>query len=82
VPLSFDAALVSYRLYEKHGGHMDYYKESLKLHETHQGKLAVVSKVPLANKDDLSTAYTPGVRGYSDSVPGNRRRNDESEYRE
>ncbi len=40
---------------------MDYYKESLKLHETHQGKLAVVSKVPLKNKDDLSTAYTPGV---------------------
>ena len=61
MPLSFDAALVSYRLYEKNGGHMDYYKESLALHEKHQGKLAVVSKVPLANKDDLSTAYTPGV---------------------
>lgn len=40
---------------------MDYYKESLKLHEAHRGKVAVVSKVPLANKDDLSTAYTPGV---------------------
>jgi malate dehydrogenase (oxaloacetate-decarboxylating) len=40
---------------------MDYYKESLTLHEKHRGKLAVVSKVPLANKDDLSTAYTPGV---------------------
>lgn len=40
---------------------MDYYKESLKLHEEHQGKLSVVSKVPLKNKDDLSTAYTPGV---------------------
>lgn len=40
---------------------MDYYKESLRLHEQHRGKLAVVSKVPLANKDDLSTAYTPGV---------------------
>jgi malate dehydrogenase (oxaloacetate-decarboxylating) len=40
---------------------MDYYKESLKLHEKHQGKIAVVSKVPLENKDDLSTAYTPGV---------------------
>lgn len=40
---------------------MDYYKESLKLHEAHQGKVAVVSKVPLENKDDLSTAYTPGV---------------------
>ncbi|HVI41324.1 MAG TPA: malic enzyme-like NAD(P)-binding protein, partial [Anaerovoracaceae bacterium] len=40
---------------------MDYYKESLKLHEEHQGKLAVISKVPLKNKDDLSIAYTPGV---------------------
>lgn len=40
---------------------MDYYKESLKLHEKHQGKLAMLSKVPLKNKDDLSTAYTPGV---------------------
>ncbi len=40
---------------------MDYYKESLKLHEENQGKLAVVSKVPLKDKDDLSIAYTPGV---------------------
>lgn len=40
---------------------MDYYKESLKLHEKHRGKLAVVSKVPLEDKDDLSIAYTPGV---------------------
>lgn len=40
---------------------MDYYKESLKMHEENKGKMAVVSKVPLKNKDDLSTAYTPGV---------------------
>lgn len=40
---------------------MDYYQESLKLHEKHKGKLAVVSKVPLENSDDLSLAYTPGV---------------------
>lgn len=40
---------------------MDYYKESLRLHALHKGKLAVVSKVPLKSKDDLSTAYTPGV---------------------
>ena len=40
---------------------MDYYKESLKLHEENKGKLGVVCKVPLKNKDDLSTAYTPGV---------------------
>lgn len=40
---------------------MDYYKESLKMHEKHKGKMAVASKVPVKNKDDLSTAYTPGV---------------------
>lgn len=40
---------------------MDYYKESLNMHETHKGKMEVASKVPVKDKDDLSTAYTPGV---------------------
>lgn len=40
---------------------MDYYKEALKLHEKNRGKIEVVSKVDVKNKDDLSTAYTPGV---------------------
>lgn len=40
---------------------MDYYKESLRIHEEHKGKIAIASKVPLNNKDDLSVAYTPGV---------------------
>ncbi|HHU16709.1 MAG: NAD(P)-dependent malic enzyme [Anaerovoracaceae bacterium] len=40
---------------------MDYYKESLKLHEKNRGKLSVVSKVPIKTKKDLSIAYTPGV---------------------
>ena len=40
---------------------MDYYEESLKMHLLNQGKLEVVSKVPVKTKDDLSTAYTPGV---------------------
>jgi len=40
---------------------MDYFKESLKLHEKHRGKIEVTSKVPLKNHDDLSLAYTPGV---------------------
>jgi malate dehydrogenase (oxaloacetate-decarboxylating) len=39
----------------------DVYEQSLALHAAHQGKLAVASKVPLANKADLSLAYTPGV---------------------
>ena len=40
---------------------MDYYAESLKLHEKHRGKIEVISKIPLQNRDDLSLAYTPGV---------------------
>jgi len=35
--------------------------DALKLHRDHQGKIEVVSKVPLRGKDDLSLAYTPGV---------------------
>lgn len=40
---------------------MNYNEMSLRLHEEHGGKLEVVSKVPVKNRDDLSTAYTPGV---------------------
>ena len=40
---------------------MDYAKESLKLHEQLKGKIEIISKVPVATKDDLSLAYTPGV---------------------
>lgn len=37
------------------------YQKSLDLHAHFGGKLGVVSKVPLHNKEDLSLAYTPGV---------------------
>ncbi|MFY9213217.1 MAG: NAD(P)-dependent malic enzyme [Tissierellaceae bacterium] len=40
---------------------MDYAKLSLKMHEENQGKIEVVSKVKIDTRDDLSTAYTPGV---------------------
>lgn len=40
---------------------MDYYEEALKLHAEQRGKLEIASKVPLETRDDLSTAYTPGV---------------------
>ena len=40
---------------------MDYAKESLKKHAEWKGKVAVVSKVKVENKEDLSLAYTPGV---------------------
>jgi len=39
----------------------DVYQNSLKMHEKYRGKLAIVSKVSLLTKDDLSLAYTPGV---------------------
>ena len=40
---------------------MDYAKESLRLHNQWKGKIEVVATVPVATKDDLSLAYTPGV---------------------
>jgi malate dehydrogenase (oxaloacetate-decarboxylating) len=40
---------------------MDYGQKALLLHEKMRGKIEVNSKVPVNNRDDLSTAYTPGV---------------------
>ncbi|MBQ3115434.1 MAG: NADP-dependent malic enzyme [Clostridia bacterium] len=40
---------------------MDYAKESLRLHGEWKGKISVVSKVRVDNKENLSLAYTPGV---------------------
>ncbi len=36
-------------------------EDALKLHRDNQGKIKVVSKVPVRDKTDLSLAYTPGV---------------------
>jgi len=43
------------------GKGMDVFKESLKLHEAHQGKLEIQAKVAVKSKEDLSLAYSPGV---------------------
>ena len=40
---------------------MDYAKESLRLHEAWKGKIEVRAAVPVATKEDLALAYTPGV---------------------
>ena len=40
---------------------MDYAKESLRLHEQWRGKIEVQATVPVASREDLSLAYTPGV---------------------
>lgn len=40
---------------------MDYAEMALQLHKENKGKLAVCSKIVLETREDLSTAYTPGV---------------------
>ena len=40
---------------------MDYNKLALEKHKEWKGKIEVVVKAPLETRDDLSTAYTPGV---------------------
>ncbi|MBR1685589.1 MAG: NADP-dependent malic enzyme [Clostridia bacterium] len=40
---------------------MNYAEESLRLHGEWQGKIEVISRVAVKNKEDLSLAYTPGV---------------------
>ncbi len=39
----------------------NYNKEAIELHKKFGGKLGIISKVPLTNREDLSCAYTPGV---------------------
>jgi malate dehydrogenase (oxaloacetate-decarboxylating) len=40
---------------------MDYQQLALKLHRQWKGKLEILPRAPLETRDDLSTAYTPGV---------------------
>ena len=40
---------------------MDFNQMSLKMHEENNGKVEIRSKVSVKTRDDLSTAYTPGV---------------------
>ena len=40
---------------------MDIQKESLKKHEEWKGKIEVISRVPVTNREELSLCYTPGV---------------------
>jgi malate dehydrogenase (oxaloacetate-decarboxylating) len=43
------------------GEYMDYNKLALEMHEQNKGKIEVISKVAVKTREDLSTAYTPGV---------------------
>jgi len=40
---------------------VDYNQLALQMHEENRGKVEVISKVKVENREDLSTAYTPGV---------------------
>ncbi len=40
---------------------VDMKETALLMHETWQGKIGVVSRVPVTNREELSIAYTPGV---------------------
>ena len=40
---------------------MNYAEESLRLHQQWKGKIEVQPTVPVASKEDLALAYTPGV---------------------
>ena len=40
---------------------MDYNEAALEMHRAHRGKIEITGKVAVRNRDDLSTAYTPGV---------------------
>jgi malate dehydrogenase (oxaloacetate-decarboxylating) len=53
---------------------MDYNKLALELHEKNKGKIEVISKVSVKCREDLSTAYTPGV-----AEPCRKIRDDKSE---
>ena len=51
---------------------MDYNQLALQMHEQNRGKIAVQPKVRVANRDDLSTAYTPGVAEPCRRIAANR----------
>ena len=53
---------------------MDYNKLALELHEKNKGKIEVISKLEVKCREDLSTAYTPGV-----AEPCRKIRDDKSE---
>lgn len=53
---------------------MNLQEDALKLHKEEQGKIEVVSKVPLRDKKDLSLAYTPGVAGVSQVIAEDKKR--------
>ena len=48
----------------------DFFERSLIVHEQLRGKIAVVGKMPVTSRDDLSLAYTPGVARPCEVIAG------------
>lgn len=63
----------AHKCYNKFPVKKDYSQLSLKLHQAKRGKIEVVSKFPLRNKEDLSLAYTPGVAAVSSAIAKNKK---------
>lgn len=53
---------------------MDFGKAAISQAKKHQGKIEVISKVSVNSRDDLSTAYTPGVAQVSLEVSKNKKK--------
>lgn len=51
---------------------MDYNRKALTLHKKLAGKIVISSKIPVKNKDVLSTVYTPGVGAVSRAIAKNK----------
>ncbi|MCK5460110.1 NADP-dependent malic enzyme [Candidatus Parcubacteria bacterium] len=47
---------------------MDYNKKAIALYKKHRGKIEIKLKVPISNKQTLSTVYTPGVAEISRQI--------------
>ena len=52
---------------------MSYSKKSLDLHRQSRGKIEIRSKVSLKNKEDMSSAYTPGVAAVCTEIAEDKR---------
>ncbi|MEX2013730.1 MAG: NADP-dependent malic enzyme [Parcubacteria group bacterium] len=50
----------------------DYQKLSIQAHRKARGKISVVSKMPINNREELSLAYTPGVAGPALAIAKNK----------
>lgn len=46
----------------------DVYSKALELHKKYKGKLEVMSRLPVQDKDTLSLVYTPGVAAVSQAI--------------